>query len=479
MNYKIIRYILSLVMRIEGACMLLPLACALIYGEEECISVWLVSALMCIGVSLILSVKSPQDKSIYSKEGFVSVAFSWLMLSIFGAFPFVFTNAVPSFTDAFFETVSGFTTTGASVISDLDSLPRSIIFWRSFTHWIGGMGVLVFLVALVPLSGGSNFFLLKAESPGPAVSKLVPKVKSTAKILYGIYITLTFIEFLLLLTGGMEIFDALTITFGTAGTGGFSARNSGMADYSSYCQIVITVFMIIFGVDFSFYHMIILRKFKSALKSEEVRAYFVIILASIAIICFNCRHLFATLFETVKHSAFQVASIITTTGYATADFDKWPELSKTILILLMFFGACAGSTGGGIKISRIVILFKSIVKEVRIMAHPRSAVKINMNGRIVEHETVRSINVFMAAYLCIFALSLLLISTNNLDFITNFSAVAATINNIGPGMAKVGPMCNFDVYSDFSKWVLSMDMLIGRLEIFPILMLFSPYTWKK
>ncbi|MBR5505570.1 MAG: TrkH family potassium uptake protein, partial [Clostridia bacterium] len=343
----------------------------------------------------------------------------------------------------------------------------------------GGMGVLVFLVALLPLTGNSNFFLIKAESPGPAVSKLVPKVKSTAKILYLIYIGLTALQMILLLCGGMKPFDAITLTFGTAGTGGFGISNAGFSQYSSYSHIVITVFMILFGIDFSIYHLIIMRKFRSALKSDEVKTYLGIILAAIVILCFNCSHLYESLFDNVKHSAFQVASIITTTGYSTVDFNLWPELSKSILVLLMFFGACAGSTGGGIKISRVMIMFKSIIKEVRILAHPKSTLKIKMNGRAVEHETVRAVNVFMMAYIAIFATSLIIISLDNLDFTTNFTAVAATINNIGPGLGAVGPMANFSVYSPLSTFVLICNMLIGRLEIFPLLLLVSPYTWKK
>lgn len=479
MNYKTIRYILSWVLKIEALCMMLPLICSLIYREQGIAGIWLCCIALCFVCGLLLCFKSPANKTMYAKDGFVAVALSWIIMSIFGALPFVFTNTIPDFIDALFETVSGFTTTGASVISDLDVVPKSIILWRSFTHWIGGMGVLVFLIALVPLTGSSNFYLIKAESPGPAVSKLVPKVKSTAKILYSIYIVMTLVQLVLLLCGGMPAFDAITLTFGTAGTGGFGISNAGFSQYSSYSQIVITVFMILFGIDFSVYHLIILRKFRSALKSDEVKAYLGIIIASIVIICFNCRHLFASLFDTVKHSAFQVASIITTTGYTTVDFNQWPELSKTILVLLMFFGACAGSTGGGIKVSRVLIMLKSIVKEVRILAHPKSMVKIKMNGRAVEHETVRAVNVFMMAYIAIYALSVIIISLDNLDFTTNFTAVAATINNIGPGLSKVGPMANFSVYSSLSTFVLICDMLIGRLEIFPILLLFSPYTWKK
>ncbi len=478
MNYKTIRYILSWVLKIEALCMLLPLVCAFIYGEQTVTS-WFFTILLCLVFSMFLCIRPPKNKTMYAKDGFVTVAFSWIILSIFGALPLVFTKALPNYIDAFFEIVSGFTTTGASVINDLDIIPKSILFWRSFTHWIGGMGVLVFLLAFIPVTGNNNFFLVKAESPGPSVTKLAPKVKSTAKILYYIYIAMTLIEFVLLVIGKMPLFDAITITFGTAGTGGFTISNAGFSEYSSYVHIVVTVFMILFGIDFSIYYLILLRKFRSVFKSDELKMYLILIFASITIICFDCRHLFSSVFETIMHSAFQVGSIITTTGYASADFNLWPELSKGILVLLMFFGACAGSTGGGIKISRVLIMLKSIVKEIRILAHPKSTLKIKMNGRAIEHETVRAVNVFMMSYILIFIVSMLLITLDNFNFETNFTAVAATLNNIGPGLSRVGPMSNFDLYSPFSKIVLSCDMIIGRLEIFPILIMLSPYTWKK
>jgi len=478
MNYKTIRYILSWVLKIEALCMLLPLICAFIYAEQT-ITAWVCTIFICFIFAFLLCVRQPENKTMYAKDGFVTVAFSWIILSIFGSLPLVFTKVLPNFIDAFFEISSGFTTTGASVITDLDVVPRSILLWRSFTHWIGGMGVLVFLLAFIPVTGNNNFFLVKAESPGPSVSKLAPKVKSTAKILYSIYIALTLLELALLLIGKMPLFDAVTITFGTAGTGGFTISNAGFSEYSSYVHIVVTIFMILFGIDFSIYYLILLRKFRSVLHSDELKMYLIVIFTAVTIISLNCRHLFTSVFETIKHSAFQVASIITTTGYASQDFNLWPELSKGILLLLMFFGACAGSTGGGIKISRILISLKSIIKEIRLLAHPKSTLKIKMNGRAVEHETVRAVNVFMASYISIFIISFLLITLDNFDFATNFTAVAATINNIGPGLSKVGPMSNFNLYSPFSKFVLSCNMIIGRLEIFPILIMLSPYTWKK
>lgn len=479
MNYKVIRHILAWVLRIEALCMLLPLICAAVYREINEVCIFSACIIAAFGMGLLLSVGTPKNKSIYAREGFVTVAASWILLSLVGALPFRISGYIPNYIDAVFETVSGFTTTGASILTDVEALPKSLIFWRSFTHWIGGMGVLVFLVALLPLSGSNNFFLVKAESPGPKVSKLVPNIKVSAKILYEIYIVMTLVEMLLLILGGMNVFDAITLSFGTAGTGGFAIKNSGLADYTSYQQIVITVFMILFGVDFSLYYLILIRKFKLALQSDELRCYLGIIIASIIAISINCFDIFGNVFDSVKHSAFQVASIITTTGYSTCDFNLWPSFSKTILVLLMFVGACAGSTGGGIKVSRIIILFKTIVKEIRIGAHPKTMFKVKMNGHVIEHETIRTVNVYMAAYLMIFAGSLLVISLDGFDFTTNFTAVASAINNIGPGLSKVGPMSNFSCYSQLSTVVLSLDMLIGRLEIFPILILLAPHTWRK
>ena len=478
MNYKRIMHTLGIVLCFEALLMLLPLICAIVYREAEVYD-FAKSIFVCLSAGLILSLFKTENKKIYSKEGFVIVALCWIVLSLFGSFPFMFSGAIPGFFDAFFETASGFTTTGASVITDIEVLPKSIMFWRSFTHWIGGMGVLVFLVALLPLSGGSNLYLMKAESTGPQVSKLVPKVKSSAKILYGIYIILSIILLLLLLAGGMNFFDAITHTFGTAGTGGFGIKNTSVAGYSSYIQIVITVFMILFGIDFSVYYLLLLGKFKMLLHSDEVKAYLGIILISTIIICVNCVNYFENIWVSLRHSAFQVSSIITTTGFSTENFDTWPQLSKTILVLLMFIGACAGSTGGGIKVSRILIYLKSITKEIAIAAHPKLTKKIQMSGRTIEHETVRSVNVYMAAYIVVFVVSMLIISLDNLDFTTNFTAVAATLNNIGPGLAKVGPISNFSVFSNFSKLVLTFDMLVGRLEVFPMLVLFSPHTWTK
>lgn len=477
MNIRIIFYTIGRVLNLEAAAMLLPLLCSLCFKES--VLPFLIAGLITGTIGVLLTLKKPDSFSMYSREGYISVALSWIAISIFGALPFLISGAIPNVIDAIFETASGFTTTGASILSDVEALPKGLIFWRSFTHWLGGMGVIVFLIALFPLFGGSNLYLIKAESPGPSVSKLVPRVKSTAKILYSIYISLTLIQLIFLLIGKMNFFDAVTTTFGTAGTGGFGIKNSSLAEYSPYIQNVVTVFMLIFGVDFSIYYLILAKRFSSVWKSTELKTYLGIVFTSAVIIAFNCRPLFKNIFEALHHSFFQVSSIITTTGYASVDFDLWPSLSKTILVVLMFIGGCAGSTSGGMKISRVVILFKSILKEIRITAHPKGTIKITMNGQIVEHETLRAINVYTAAYIMILALSLIVVSIDNFDFTTNFTAVASALNNVGPGLSEVGPTRNFSGYSNLSTLVLTLDMLIGRLEVFPMLMLFSPRTWKK
>ncbi|MBO5452410.1 MAG: TrkH family potassium uptake protein [Clostridia bacterium] len=479
MNYRIIRYTLGCTLYIEAFCFLIPLLCAVFNSEFQYIPHILFSIALCVLCGFLLAFKKPADKTMYAKEGFISVAMSWIIISIFGAIPFMTTGFIPNFFDALFETVSGFTTTGASILTDVEALPKCLLLWRSFSHWIGGMGVLVFLVAILPLSGGDNMHLIKAESPGPAVSKLVPKVRSTAKILYLIYIGITVTQIILLKLGGLDWFESLALSFGTAGTGGFGTRNSGIAEYSPYVQNIITIFMILFGIDFSFYYLILMRKLKSALKMEEVRGYLLIILTAIVVIMINCYGMYSNIWDNLRYTAFQVGSIITTTGYSTVDFNLWPELSKTIILILMFIGACAGSTGGGIKVSRIMIFLKGIFKEIKLAIHPRRTVKVTMNGRMIEHETVRGVNVYMAAYIVIFFVALLIISIDNFDFTTNFSAVAATLNNIGPGLNLVGPVSNFSCYSDLSTFVLTVAMLIGRLEIFPILILFSRHTWRK
>ena len=477
MNTSIIRYILGQVLRLEGLFLFLPCMVSVIYWEASGLA-FLSSALLCILLGTLMTVKKPTTHTFYLKEGCITTALSWIVLSIFGALPFFISGEIPSFTDALFETVSGFTTTGASILSDVEALSHCSLFWRSFTHWIGGMGVLVFLLAIVPLSGGSNINLMRAESPGPSVGKLVPKMKLTARILYGIYFVMSVIMIFLLLAGNMPLFEALCTAFGTAGTGGFGFLNDGMASFSPYIQWVITIFMILFGVNFNAYYYILFRQFSKAFAMEEVRYYFLIILSAVAIIFIDILDMFSTTFEALTHAAFQVGSIITTTGYSTTDFNLWPQTSKCVLVLLMFIGACAGSTGGGMKVSRFVILFKNIGKEFHSYIHPRSVKKIQLDGKPVEHDVVRSINVYCFTFAAIFCASVLLISLEGYDFTTTFTAVAATFNNIGPGLELVGPMSNYGHLSDFSTWVLTFDMLAGRLELFPLLLLFHPTIWR-
>ena len=478
MNYSIVFYIIGWILNLEAAFMSLGCITALIYGEKAGWS-FVVSILLCLVIGLPLTVRKPSSHIFYLRESFVSTALGWIALSCMGALPFLFSGVLHNPADALFETVSGFTTTGSSIFTDVEVLPRCILFWRSFTHWIGGMGVLVFLLILPPLAVGGRMNLMKAESPGPSVSRLVPKVQTTAKILYIIYIIMTLVEIVLLLAGGMPLFDSLVITFGTAGTGGFGIRNDSCAGYTTYQQVVITVFMILFGVNFNFYFLLAVKKGRQTLQSEEVRAYLLIILAAVLLIAVNIRGYFSHFWQAVQQSAFQVGSIITTTGYATTDFNLWPEFSRTILVMLMFVGACAGSTGGGIKVYRLLIMVKTVKKELRQLLHPRSIKKIQIDGKAVEHEVVRSTNVFLIVYLLIFIFSILLVSLDNKDLITNFTAVAATLNNIGPGLGDVGPLGNFSGFSNFSKLVMTFDMLAGRLELFPLLLLFMRSTWKK
>ena len=478
MNYSIVFYIIGWILNLEAAFMSLGCITALIYGEKAGWS-FVVSILLCLVIGLPLTVRKPSSHIFYLRESFVSTALGWIALSCMGALPFLFSGVLHNPVDALFETVSGFTTTGSSIFTDVEVLPRCILFWRSFTHWIGGMGVLVFLLILPPLAVGGRMNLMKAESPGPSVSRLVPKVQATAKILYILYVIMTLVEIVLLLAGGMPLFDSLTITFGTAGTGGFGIKNDSCAGYTTYQQVVITVFMILFGVNFNFYFLLAVKKGRQALQSEEVRAYLLIILAAILLIAVNIRGYFSHFGQAVQQSAFQVGSIITTTGYATTDFNLWPEFSRTILVMLMFVGACAGSTGGGIKVYRLLIMVKTVKKELRQLLHPRSIKKIQIDGKAVEHEVVRSTNVFLIVYLLIFIFSILLVSLDNKDLITNFTAVASTLNNIGPGLGDVGPLGNFSGFSNFSKLVMTFDMLAGRLELFPLLLLFMRSTWKK
>ena len=477
MNASMIRYILGYVLKIEAALMLLPCLVALIYREQEG---WYYLAVAAGGLLLgvLATWKKPVNSVFYLKEGCVSTALSWIILSLLGCLPFCLTGEIPSFTDALFETISGFTTTGASILSDVEALSHTSLFWRSFTHWIGGMGVLVFLLAIIPMSGGSNINLMRAESPGPSVGKLVPKMRYTAQILYLIYFGMTILEMVLLIIGKMPVFDAVTTSFGTAGTGGFGIKNDSITGYSSYVQWVVTIFMILFGVNFNAYYLLLFGKIKKAFAMEEVRYYFLVILGAIVIIFTSLLRAGINVADSLRHAAFQVASIITTTGFSTADFDMWSQTCKTVLVLLMFVGACAGSTGGGIKVSRFVVLFKTVGKELNSYIHPKSIKKIKMEGKPVEHEVVRAINVYFITFMIIFSLSVFLISFEGNDLLTNFTAVTATINNIGPGLELVGPTKNFGFFSVFSKYVLMFDMLAGRLELFPLLILFHPAVWK-
>ena len=479
MNYAIVFRLLGYVMLIEGALLLLPAAASWIYGEWFVLGVFLITAAVSAAIGYALRGIKPQSKVFYMREGFAATSLSWIVISIVGAVPFVVTGCIPNPVDALFETVSGFTTTGASILPGVEDLPKGILFWRSFTHWIGGMGVLVFLLSLLPLTGGSHVNLMKAESPGPQVDKLVPKVQSTAKILYGIYFALTVLEVVFLLLGGMPLFESMLTAFGTAGTGGFGFRNDSFASFSPYIQWVVTIFMILFGVNFNAYFLLLLRRFRRAASSEEVRAYFAIILAAVAVITVNIRSLYGTFGEALRHAAFQVGSIITTTGFSSCDFDLWPTLAKEVLVLLMFVGACAGSTGGGIKVSRLLILGKTLGKELKQALHPQVVAPVRMDGKLLNHETIRTTNVFMGAYFFIFVVSFLLISLDGFDMVTNFTAIAATLNNIGPGLAQVGPMMNFGSFTNPAKLVMIFDMLAGRLEIFPMLVLFLPDTWRR
>ncbi len=478
MNFSVVRYILGWILNIEAAFMVLPCIVALIYGEGTGFSfLWVALGSLAVGTLLVW--RKPKSMNFYVKEGFVSVALSWIVLSVVGCLPFVINKDIPRFTDALFETISGFTTTGASILSDVEAISKASMFWRCFTHWIGGMGVLVFLLAIVPMTGGSHMNLMKAESPGPTVGKLVPKVRQTAILLYGIYIAMTLTQIVLLLAGGMSLYESLCTAFATAGTGGFGIRNDSLMSATPYIQWVVTIFMILFGVNFGVYFLIITGKLKQAFLHEEARTYFIIIAAASLMIFVDIRDAFSTAGECIRHVMFQVGSIITTTGFSSADFDLWPETSKTVLVILMIIGACAGSTGGGIKVSRFIILFKSMLKEITSYLHPRSVKKIKVEGKAVEHETVRATNVFIITYILIFAVSVLLISFENKGMVTSFTSVAATINNIGPGLEMVGPTSNFGHLTDFSKYVLMFDMLVGRLEIFPLLLLFVPAVWKK
>lgn len=479
MNRRMVLYTVGTVIKIEAVLMLLPTVCALIYNET-CVKELLISIAVCLAAGFGLTLLSrPGNKVIYAREGFVIVALSWVALSALGALPFFLSGEIPNYIDAFFETVSGFTTTGASILLDIEKMSKGLLFWRSFTHWVGGMGVLVFMMAIVPSLSDRTMHILRAEMPGPIVGKLVPRARQTTRILYIIYVVMTVVEIILLLAGGMPIFDSIVHAFGTAGTGGFGIKADSIASYSPYLQWVITIFMLLFGINFNLYYLLLIKKFKSVFKSSEMWVYIGIVAFSTIAITLNIFSVTDSFGTALRDAAFQVSSIITTTGYATADFNNWPVFSKTILLLLMFVGACAGSTGGGIKVSRVIILFKTIKRELKKLLHPRSIDVIRFEGKRLDEITASSVSSYLAIYTLFFCVIVLILGFDAFDLETNISAAAACFNNIGPGFAAVGPTSNYSLYSPISKIFLSFSMLFGRLEIYPILLTLSPSTWVK
>ncbi len=479
MNRRMIFYMLGQIIMSEAALLFLPLIVSLIYSEYTTALSFLSTIALALVLGIFLTVFfKPNNKVIFAKEGFIIVAFAWIGMSCIGAVPFTLSGEIPSYIDAVFETVSGFTTTGASILTDVESMSRGLLFWRSFTHWVGGMGVLVFVMAILPTSDRSTH-IMRAEMPGPIVGKLVPKAKQTAKILYLIYIALTLVQIILLFIGKMPLYESIVHAFGTAGTGGFGIKADSLASYSPYIQWVITAFMFIFGINFNLFYLVLIGRLKNAFKSSELWCYILIVLTSVTAICINITASFANFADCLRTSAFQVVSILTTTGYATTDFNLWPEFSKTILIILMFIGGCAGSTAGGLKVSRIVLIFKMIKKELRHMLHPRSVSSVKFEGKKVDSITQNSVYSYFTIFMVCFFSILLVVSFDSFDFLTNFSAVVTCINNVGPGLGLVGPAGNYFSYSDISKLALSFAMLLGRLEIYPLLFLFTPSVWMK
>lgn len=480
MNKRSIIYILGWVLIVDAVAMQIGTITSLIYGEKEAWYFVLTGVVSAILGVLAIKVKKPKNMVLYQKAGFASTALSWILLSLVGCMPFWLSGEIPSFIDAFYETVSGITTTGATILNDVEALSKGMLMWRSFLHWLGGMGVIVFLLAIIPKLGGQqNIFLMKAESPGPIIGKAVPRMRNYATMLYGIYITLTALEFILLLFGGLNVFEAINTSFSTAGTGGFGIYNSNAAAFDSYyVQTVIAVFMLLFGINFSVYLCLIARKFKQSLKFEELWIYLGIVAVSTAIIAFNISSIYKP-YDAFHQSFFYVSSIISTTGFGLTDVNKWPELSKTVIIILTFIGASAGSTGGGFKISRIILLFKEVRKEFSLLVHPRNVKLVKMDGKAVNHDIMRTTSMYLVLYIGVFAISFLLVSIDNMDFTTSFTAVAANLNNTGPGLGVVGPVGNYADFSILSKIVFIFDMLAGRLEIYPLLLLFAPSAWKK
>ena len=483
MNLKMIARLYAMILVIEAAFMIPAVCIGFGYGETHAAMSFLISMAIILAVAGIFALLSRNaQKTFRAKEGLVCVGTSWILMSILGCLPFFLSREIPSYIDALFEIVSGFTTTGASILSDVEALSKCLLYWRSFSHWVGGMGVLVFLLALVPMSGkneGFTMHLLRAESPGPDVGKLVPKMKQTAMVLYLTYVVLTVLNFLFLIAGNMPLFDAVCTAFGTAGTGGFGVKNDSIAGYSPYLQNVCTVFMLLFGINFSCFYLLMLRQFRAVLGDEELRLYFGVVAVAILLITFDISGLYDSIGESLRHAAFQVSSIITTTGFSTVDFDAWPAFSKGILLVLMLIGACAGSTGGGIKCARILLLIKGVRRNISQIMHPQKVQVIRVNGKVVDERILSNTNSYLAIYLVIMVVSFLVVGLDEFSITTNFSAVMACFNNIGPGLDAVGPICNFSIFSPLSKIVLIFDMLAGRLEIFPILILLSPKTWKR
>lgn len=478
MNYRMLRYLLGCILLIEAILLLLPMAVALIYHEDILPFVYTIAILLAVSVPAALL--KPKNTQIYAREGFVCVSAAWILMALFGALPFLFGGVISNPIDAFFETVSGFTTTGASILSAVEHLPRGILFWRSFTHWIGGMGVLVFMLAILPSAGGEAIHLMRAEVPGPTKGKLVPKMRQTALILYGIYIALTALEIIILLICKIPLFDSIVTTFATAGTGGFSILNNSIAGYQNpAAEWVIGIFMLLFGVNFNLFFFILIGKIKDVFKSEELRAYLGVVITAVAVILINTYHMFDSFGHGLRTVFFQVSSIMTTTGFCTTEFNNWPVLSKTILVLLMVIGACAGSTGGGLKISRILILAKNIVREIKHMIRPKSVNVVRVDGEVVPDDTLRSATGYLTVYIIVTIVTILVISLDGLSIETNLTAALSCVNNIGPALGEFGAFGNFIPYSDFSTLVLSIAMLFGRLELVPMLVLFSPYAWKK
>ena len=478
MNLRMIGFVLGRILLTEAGLLVLPLVTALLYGES--LLPWLVTMGLLVLWGGLLSRRRPERTALYARDGFAAVALAWILMSAFGALPFVLSGDIPHYVDAFFETVSGFTTTGASILTDVEILSRSGLLWRSFTHWVGGMGVLVFVMAILPMSDGHTMHILRAEMPGPTAGKLVSRMSDTAKILYGIYFAMTAVMIVLLLLGGMNLFDASVHAFGTAGTGGFSSRNLSIGAYDSvYLDIVTGVGMLAFGVNFNLYYFLLVRRLRDVVKSEELWAYLGIVTFSTVTIAANIFRIYGHVGTALRHAFFQVSSVITTTGYATADFDQWPGYARTVLVLLMFIGGCAGSTGGGLKVSRVVMLVKTAWADMRKMLHPNAVIRVRMEGRALPEKQVRGVQAYFSVYMLLFAVSWLLLSLDGFDLVSTFTALASCINNIGPGLGMVGPMGNFAVFSPWAKLLLSFDMLAGRLEIFPMLLLFTPPTWRK